>query len=71
MVLKSRESINAAMAEIVPWTSMEQHGEKIYAETALNFPLTKWPWTAMELFASMDCHACPASLSIVQSIKQS
>ena len=60
MVLESRESINAAMVKTDPWTSMEQHGEKIYAETASNFPLTKWPWTAMESFASMDCHAGPA-----------
>jgi hypothetical protein len=41
MVMESRESINAAMVKTIPWTSMEQHGEKIYAKTALNFPLTK------------------------------
>jgi hypothetical protein len=32
--VESRESIKAALVKTIPWTTMERHGEKIYAQTA-------------------------------------
>ena len=61
MAMESRESINAAMVKNIPWTSMEQHGEKNLCRNCIEFSIDKM---AMDGHGNLHVHGLPCWSSV-------